>query len=74
MNISKKNVQKPLLYGDLTAKSRVFDLLLNLSIHGELLYAPPAAQQDGRTMLSWLRFLFFMITVITLTFGLTSLI
>jgi hypothetical protein len=42
-------LQKPLVGGDAAAQARVFDLLYNLSIHGELLYdtAAEALPEDA---------------------------
>eukprot|EP00887_Chlorella_sp_A99_P002375 scaffold10.g2375.t1 len=37
-------LQKPLLGGSAAVKARVFDMLFNLSVHGELLYTPAAQE------------------------------
>ena len=37
-------LQRAVLYGDGAAKARVFDLILNLAVHGEMLYDVPGDQ------------------------------
>ena len=45
-------LHRAVVYGDAAAKARVFDLILNLAVHGELLYNAPADQvpEDDATV------------------------